>query len=254
MNTPQATFCLPPRSSISNATAALLCIVILSIASIASGQVFTQSWSYSPVTGAHTNPGITQICSDGQGGLATIIYPEANVYTTNFILWLDSNGAEIWRSPPSDWYAIDAFRPGDILAHRFVPYIETVWIRAQLTETGVIYGTESTPSDTLGVIPQNLTSHDRQGFFRVEGRNIVRYRFAQQPPAIKLAQSEFGSSSGNISLRWWSMAGTSYQVQKASNATNWLDVGSELTGVGGYMTYTEATSPLSNGFYRVIER
>lgn len=89
-------------------------------------------------------------------------------------------------------------------------------------------------------------------FFIVEGTMLRKYQLSSTPPMLDSTVAS-GIDGSNFLLSWNSKVGIPYQIQSSGTLTNWVDVGSILTGTGDPMTWANALTN-SQRFFRVIEK
>jgi len=116
-------------------------------------------------------------------------------------------------------------------------------------------------NDTFSVtnLPMNSASPryansgiDNSYVFLTEGTVLRKYSLSSPPAHIDGAVAS-GIDGSNYVLHWDSEVGAQYQIQSSTNLTNWVDVGSPITGTGSALTWANAlTNPSS--FFRVIKQ
>ncbi len=93
---------------------------------------------------------------------------------------------------------------------------------------------------------------DTSVLYVVQDSMLKKYKLSGTPSVLDAAVAS-GIDGSNYILNWNSKNGIPYQIQSSANLTNWVDVGSILTGTGDPMTWANALTN-STSFYRIIEQ
>ena len=88
-------------------------------------------------------------------------------------------------------------------------------------------------------------------WFTIEGQMLKKYRLGTPPTTVDGAVAS-GISGSNYIINWNSVSGVEYQIQSSTNLTDWVNVGSPISGTGEPLTWANALTN-SQSFYRVIE-
>lgn len=223
-----------------------------------------QAWEHVvQVAPAYTDPMINDldVYGDGYGGLVlevevTIV---ATATSSEFLLWIDRDGQEIWRSDvvENNGYLLHDLRPGLMLFRQTRVIDLDTYITAVQNPTGVLVraSTLADPQVDNGPVNRFPTRYfDPGGFFkRSDTASIVRFDYVTQAPVL-VAPSSFGTDGNNYILSWASVPGRTYKVQSTPDlsAPAWTDRSGFLSGTGVTMSYAQ---PVTTGalYFRVIQ-
>ncbi len=223
-----------------------------------------QAWEHVvQVAPAYTDPTINEldIFGDGHGGLVlevdvTIV---ATATSSEFLLWIDRDGQEIWRSEvvENNGYLLHDLRPGRMLFRQSRVIDLNTYITAVQTATGVLVNASALAEPQVDNGPVNrfpTRYFDPGGFFKLSGTaSIARFEYLVQAPVL-VAPSSFGTDGNNYILSWASVPGRTYKVQSTPDlaAPAWTDRSGLLSGTGVTMSYAQ---PVTTGalYFRVIQ-
>jgi hypothetical protein len=212
---------------------------------------------------AYADPTINDVdvFGDGHGGLVlevdvTIV---ATATSSEFLLWIDRDGQEIWRSEvvENNGYLLHDLRPGRMLYRQSRVVDLGTYITAVHTPTGVLVSASILVAPQIDSGPVNrfpTRPFDPGGFFKLSGTaSIARFDYLAQAPVL-VAPSSFGTDGSNYIVSWTSISGRTYKVQSTPDlaAPAWTDRSNLLSGTGVTMSYAQ---PVTTGalYFRVIQ-
>jgi hypothetical protein len=223
-----------------------------------------QAWEHVvQVAPTYSDPMINEldIYGDGHGGLVlevevTIV---ATATSSEFLLWIDRDGQEIWRSEvvENNGYLLHDLRPGLMLFRQTRVIDLGTYITAVHTATGVLVSasTLADPQVDKGAVNRFPTRYfDPGGFFKLSGTaSVARFDYLAQAPVL-VAPSSFGTDGSNYIVSWASVPDRMYKVQSTPDlsAPAWTDRSGFLSGTGVTMSYAQ---PVSAGalYFRVVQ-
>lgn len=142
------------------------------------------------------------------------------------------------NSSDPDLIMLKSYMNGELITDLVIyESLESGWSTNQISNAGCL-------TSTAGINPNTL--------FVVEGKYLKKYSLKSAVNQLD-GQVASGINGENFIIHWESKVGSFYQIESSINLTNWVDVGTLISGTGDYMSWANALSN-SPSFFRVIEK